>query len=328
MYDGEVATWIKRNFGETFFLAGTYSNDDRATPKEWQFTRTWTDFAKLDRTMRKKYPDQLGKLPPKPYLVGEESSFMPFQKYMETLLGIPGAYEDPAVYEFLSTPSDVITSAFRGRVPIDVVAEGGRYSGEKSEAGKYVPTLDPVMMAAEAGKSVRDAKDALKAAEISKKAGSFAAEMTSEWKDAAAPLAEEVSKALADSGVSSKSTGAALGGLLSNLRSGRGLFGEEATMNAVSKVAETIEEAMDDGTYTSEDKWEVMVNGASGAVLQVTIRPTQKVRLLLKAYLADQEISEADSASYSLRTNDKTVGGDEEIGQVMRKGGDITVVQA
>jgi len=29
MYDGEVATWIKRNFGETFFLAGTYSNKER-----------------------------------------------------------------------------------------------------------------------------------------------------------------------------------------------------------------------------------------------------------------------------------------------------------
>jgi len=47
--------------------------------------------------------------------------------------------------------------AFRGRVPIDVIAKGGRYTGEKEGGGKYVPTLDPVMMAAEAGKGVREA---------------------------------------------------------------------------------------------------------------------------------------------------------------------------
>ena len=133
MYEGTVSTWIKRNFGETFFLAGTYEND---FSKEWSYTRTYTDFVKLDRAVKKKYPDQTSKLPPKPYLVGEESSFMPFQKYIEKLLSIPGAYEDPAVYEFLGTPPDVITAAFQGRVPIDIVAEGGRYSGEKSETGK------------------------------------------------------------------------------------------------------------------------------------------------------------------------------------------------
>jgi hypothetical protein len=35
---------------------------------------------------------------------------------------------------------------------------------------------------------------------------------------------------LKDKGVTTKSTGKALGGLLANLKSGRGLFGEEATM--------------------------------------------------------------------------------------------------
>jgi len=50
--------------------------------------------------------------------------------------------------------------------------------------------------------------------------------------------------------VSAKSTGAALGGLLGNLRSGRGLFGEKATMNAVSKVTGTIADAMSDGMHT------------------------------------------------------------------------------
>jgi hypothetical protein len=41
---------------------------------------------------------------------------MPFQKYLEAVLSIPGAYENPALYEFVGTPSDVITAAFRGRV--------------------------------------------------------------------------------------------------------------------------------------------------------------------------------------------------------------------
>lgn len=53
-------------------MGGTYTNDDREAPKEWSYSRTWTDFVKLDKEMRKKYPDQLKKLPPKPYLVGEE----------------------------------------------------------------------------------------------------------------------------------------------------------------------------------------------------------------------------------------------------------------
>ena len=42
-------------------------------------------------------------------------------------------------------------------MPIDVIAKGGRYTGEKEGGGKYVPTLDPVTMAAEAGKGVREA---------------------------------------------------------------------------------------------------------------------------------------------------------------------------
>ena len=103
MYDGQVATWIKRNFGETFFLGGTYTSEDKQKTKEWDYSRTWIDFLKLDRALRKKYPDQIPKMPPKPYLVGEEASFMPFQKYLEKILSIPGAFEDPALYEFVGT---------------------------------------------------------------------------------------------------------------------------------------------------------------------------------------------------------------------------------
>jgi hypothetical protein len=47
---------------------------------------------------------------------------------------------------------------------------------------------------------------------------------------------------LLDAGVDTKSTGKALGGLLANLKAGRGLFGEEATMKAVGKITETIEQ--------------------------------------------------------------------------------------
>jgi hypothetical protein len=325
MYEGTVTTYIKRNFGETFFLEGAYEND---FTKEWTYSRTYTDFVKLHREISKKYPDQINKLPQKPYLIGEESSFMPFQKYLEKVLSIPGAFEDPAVYEFVGTPADVITSAFKGQVPIDVLAEGGRYSGEKTETGKYVPTLDPVMMAEGAGKGVREAKEALEKAEISKKAGSFAADKANEWKEVAAPAVEEVKQKIAESGVSSQSTGKALGGILANLKSGRGLFGEEATMKAVQQVSSGIEEAMNDGAYTDQDKWDVTVTGSVGETLDVTVRPTQKARLLLKAWLADNEISESEAGAYSLEVNGVAVGGDEEIGQVMNKGGVVSVVRA
>jgi hypothetical protein len=95
------------------------------------------------------------------------------------------------------------------QVPIDVIAQGGRYTGEKEGGGKYVPTLDPIMMAAEAGKSVRVAKDAVKAAEISKKAGTFAAEKTSEWKEVAAPIVGEVQQVLEEKIKNKKSSGGA-----------------------------------------------------------------------------------------------------------------------
>ena len=41
-------------------------------------------------------------------------------------------------------------------------------------------------------------------------------------------------------------------GMLANLKSGRGLFGEEATMAAVSQATAALEDVMDDGTYTGE----------------------------------------------------------------------------
>ena len=99
-------------------------------------------------------------------------------------------------------------------------------------------------------------------------------------------------------------------------------------MKAVQQVSSGIEEAMNDGAYTDQDKWDVTVTGSVGETLDVTVRPTQKARLLLKAWLADNEISESEAGAYSLEVNGVAVGGDEEIGQVMNKGGVVSVVRA
>ena len=53
-------------------------------------------------------------------------------------------------------------------------------------------------------------------------------------------------------------------GVLANLRSGRGLFGEEATMNAVSKATDMVAEVLDDGEYSADDKWQVIVSSDAG----------------------------------------------------------------
>lgn len=48
----------------------------------------------------------------------------------------------------------------------------------------------------------------------------------------------------------------------------------------------------------------------------MTVRPTQKAGLLLKAWLADNGIDAADAASYSLAVGGQPVPADNEIGQV------------
>ena len=127
-------------------------------------------------------------------------------------------------------------------------------------------------------------------------------------------------------------------------------------MAAVNSASAAMQNAMQehDGTYTAEDKWDVFVEGPSGMKLEVTVRPTQvscasilglfclctrslltltvrptqKARLLLKAWIADQEVPEGDAASYSLAVGNKAVTGDEEIGQVLSRGGVVSVVKA
>jgi hypothetical protein len=91
-YVGEIKIQIKRNFGDKFFLKGTYTNDDRPAPREWTFQRTWGDFFELDTGVRTDPSlKRIGginvqPLPPEPYLIGEESSSEPFQKYLDEVL--------------------------------------------------------------------------------------------------------------------------------------------------------------------------------------------------------------------------------------------------
>jgi hypothetical protein len=88
-YVGEVKVEIKRNFGDKFFLRGVYTNEERPAPREWTFQRTWADFYELDTGLRsdadllRMGSAKVQVLPPEPYLIGEESSPEPFQKYLD-----------------------------------------------------------------------------------------------------------------------------------------------------------------------------------------------------------------------------------------------------
>eukprot|EP00281_Chroomonas_sp_CCMP1168_P022830 CAMPEP_0206224564 /NCGR_PEP_ID=MMETSP0047_2-20121206/7093_1 /ASSEMBLY_ACC=CAM_ASM_000192 /TAXON_ID=195065 /ORGANISM="Chroomonas mesostigmatica_cf, Strain CCMP1168" /LENGTH=294 /DNA_ID=CAMNT_0053647529 /DNA_START=56 /DNA_END=937 /DNA_ORIENTATION=- len=234
-YEGEMAVKIQRNFGDKFFLKGRYTNDARPTPREWTFQRTWEDFAELEKGIRtdKKLASNGGAkvspLPPEPFLIGEDASFEPFQKYLDQVMAIPDALQSPFVYEFVNAPNSVLTSqALPGLVAIDVTASGEvRYDGKTS---KYsIPVLDPIMLAEKAGKQYSSINKALSEAEIAKNAGKVAADVRKEGQKAGAAVAQEASKVVAEVGktVNGKSTGKALGGMIGNLRAGKGLFGEK-----------------------------------------------------------------------------------------------------
>ena len=111
----------------------------------------------------------------------------------------------------------------------------------------------------------------------------------------------------------------AIGGLLGNLKSGRGIFGEEATQKYARMALETVEEQVlevakeireEEGAtkvkksdkttktasptkpaYSKEDKWDVIMTGSGGEPLEVSVRPTSQVRLLLKAWSAARSLS-------------------------------------
>ncbi len=115
------------------------------------------------------------------------------------VLSLPQSMASPYVYEFVNLPNAVLASAFPEINVIDVEARGEnvRYKGEVGVV------LDPVMLAAEAGKTYGSVSRALTEAEIAKNAGKAAAEVARE----SSKVVKEVTKV-----VNAKSTGSALGG--------------------------------------------------------------------------------------------------------------------
>eukprot|EP00283_Hemiselmis_rufescens_P000749 CAMPEP_0173470350 /NCGR_PEP_ID=MMETSP1357-20121228/77834_1 /TAXON_ID=77926 /ORGANISM="Hemiselmis rufescens, Strain PCC563" /LENGTH=387 /DNA_ID=CAMNT_0014438623 /DNA_START=13 /DNA_END=1176 /DNA_ORIENTATION=+ len=315
-FDGEVTVTIKRNFGDKFFLEGNYVTEDGASGKVWTFQRTWKDFVKLDKVVKSEPELSAGvpPVPPEPYILGEEASNEPFKDYLDAVMAIPGALTAPLIYDFLKVPNVVLVNALPDYEPIDVdVVEGGTvYDGETD---KYsVPVLDPIMLAAKAGKQYKSVADALEEAEVSKNAGKSAAELKVEAQKAAAVAAEKVGEAVKGK---SKSSGKALGGMIGNLRAGKGIFGEKNTMAFSRTVAKKA--GLEIPAYTDTDKWTLTVAGPAGEPVEVTVRPTQKAGLLLKAWKAENDVD----GEYVIEGG---VDSDVEIGKVGKDGGIVKVI--
>ncbi len=114
-----------------------------------------------------------------------------------------------------------------------------------------------------------------------------------------------------------------MGGILGNLKSGQGLFGSEATQRVARQVINVVEdqvlvtaaeirsEAAAEGVKMSDQakpmqapsaadvpadgKLDVTVGHASiGEAIAVTVKPTQKVGLLLKAWAGENQMEKGD----------------------------------
>ncbi|EKX38936.1 hypothetical protein GUITHDRAFT_143930 [Guillardia theta CCMP2712] len=318
MLEGRVSVTLKRNMGGTFFFAGEYMNDEREKPRTWLFQRTWKDFSELDSYVRPRFGSKMDPLPPEPYIFGEEANPGPFQSYIKKIIAIEDAFGIPEVYEFCEAPADVVTAAYPDRVPIDVDVVKGKRRYQADDRFS-VPVMDPVMIAAQAGKNARVVKDAISSAELSKKAGQRAAE----WKQEADSVAGAVSQV-----VNASSTGKLFGSVLGNLRSGRGLFGEEVTMKAVSTISGAVEEIMDSDEveYSERDKWDLVIYGGDDTSLEVTVKPTQKCKLLVKAWC--NEVGVDDIGSYQAERKGKVLDLDSEIGAAgVKNGSKIRIVK-
>lgn len=131
--------------------------------------------------------------------------------------------------------------------------------------------------------------------------------------------------------INTKKVAGAIGGVLGNLKSGRGLFGEEMTQKYAKQALEVVEDqvlevareireeegatqvaksdkttkqaAVAKPTYTKDDKWDVIMTGASGEPLEVSVRPTSRVGLLLKAWASENG---GDSVDYQLEIKSGT----------------------
>jgi hypothetical protein len=119
-------------------------------------------------------------------------------------------------------------------------------------------------------------------------------------------------------------------GVIGNLRAGKGIFGEKTTMSfsrAVMKTAGLDPNAQQQSDaveapakYTDTDKWSITVTGPIGQPMEVTIRPTQKAGLLLKAWMADNDVQKG----YALPGG---VDAEMEIGRMgVKDGGSVKII--
>jgi hypothetical protein len=111
----------------------------------------------------------------------------------------------------------------------------------------------------------------------------------------------------------------ALGGILGNLKSGKGLFGTEATTSFSKVVLSTVEQQIAEvgqemrsadsaqslkksdnavsakviskPQYTSEERWDVNLISTGRDPIQITVRPTQPAKLLIKAWAKENGVN-------------------------------------
>ncbi len=115
----------------------------------------------------------------------------------------------------------------------------------------------------------------------------------------------------------------ALGGILGNLKSGRGLFGAEATTSFSKTVLNTVEQQIAQiaevgqeirssesaqsiknsdlaspiavkPVYSSADRWDVTITSSSSPPIEVTVRPTQKTSLLIQVWAKENGVNQDD----------------------------------
>ena len=112
----------------------------------------------------------------------------------------------------------------------------------------------------------------------------------------------------------------ALGGILGNLKSGRGLFGEEATQKFARTALDTVETQlkevsdeikagegatavkssdkakrmeMEKPSYSPEEKWNIILTGGSEP-LELTVRPTMSTEKLLTVWANENGVEARD----------------------------------
>lgn len=113
----------------------------------------------------------------------------------------------------------------------------------------------------------------------------------------------------------------ALGGILGNLKSGKGLFGTEATTSFSKVVLTTVEQQITEvgqemrsadsaqslkksdnamtakavpvskPQYTADDRWDVSLVSAGRETIEITVRPTQPAKLLIKAWAKENGVN-------------------------------------